>query len=72
MIMHPAEGKGFFHGLHLLNAGKQIVNPSIWRHNTARAGSENWTICLRNVVWIRAEDRLAGRAGDEWRVGDTV
>ena len=21
MIMHPAEGKGFFHGLHLLNAG---------------------------------------------------
>jgi hypothetical protein len=22
MIMHPAEGKGFFHGLHLLNAGQ--------------------------------------------------
>jgi hypothetical protein len=24
MIMHPAEGKGFFHGLHLLNAGSMI------------------------------------------------
>jgi hypothetical protein len=23
MIMHPAEGKGFFHGLHLLNAGTE-------------------------------------------------
>jgi hypothetical protein len=26
MIMHPAEGKGFFHGLHLLNAGMWMVD----------------------------------------------
>jgi hypothetical protein len=24
MVMHPAEGKGFFHGLHLLNAGYNV------------------------------------------------
>jgi hypothetical protein len=30
MIMHPVEGKGFFHGLHLLNAGNKI-NQLIFR-----------------------------------------
>jgi hypothetical protein len=28
MIRHPVEGKGFFHGLHLLNAGFCVANLS--------------------------------------------
>ena len=32
MVMHPAEGKGFFRGLHLLNAGRTTSKSKQWSH----------------------------------------